>query len=457
MAKVIIPTGPTELEEMLSDDAVLSNLHKEGQLPEFLRAYVDATARKTPDIAAQVREETQRTLTAWLKENELPAVKRLDISNTIGAPGDARSPYTARHGLYNKAALGARVDNVFASWAECLHAVWQAANSGQMLDNDVREKLSKLRNAFGSTVPADGGFLIPEVLRSELLRVSLETAVMRPRARVIPMDSLRVPFPVIDSTTNAGSVYGGVTAYWTEEAAALVESSATFGRVVLDAKKLTAYAEVPSELLTDSIVSFQAFLDQIFPEALGFFEDIAFMSGSGVGEPFGALNVANPAMITVAAEAAQTSGTVVWQNIVKMFARMLPSSLMRGIWVASPDVFPELATMALNVGTGGSAVWLGNGQGTPPVTILGRPVVFSEKTPAALGTQGDLSFIDPSYYLIGDRQAMSAMTSPHYKFGNDKVAYRVIQRLDGTPWLLNPITPANSSATLSAFVQLTTR
>jgi len=126
------------------------------------------------------------------------------------------------------------------------------------------------------------------------------------------------------------------------------------------------------------------------------------------------------------------------------------------VWIASIDTFPQLATMALSVGTGGSAVWLNNGVQGPPMTILGRPVYFTEKTPA-LGTTGDINFVDLSYYLLGDRQIMQAASSPHYKFANDKTAFRFIERVDGRPWLQSAITPKNSGPTLSPFVQIATR
>lgn len=89
--------------------------------------------------------------------------------------------------------------------------------------------------------------------------------------------------------------------------------------------------------------------------------------------------------------------------------------------------------------------------------ILGLPVIKSEKTPGILGTQGDISLVDFSYYLVGDRQVMSAMSSPHFKFGNDMTAYRIIQRVDGRPWLQSAITPQNNGPTLSPFIQLETR
>src|SRR3546814_16142637 len=87
-----------------------------------------------------------------------------------------------------------------------------------------------------------------------------------------------------------------------------------------------------------------------------------------------------------------------------MYARMLPSSLERAVWIASPDTFVELATMALTVGTGGSAVWLTDGMGAPPLTLLGRPDIMQETAPGALGDVGALSFVDLGMYHLGERQ-----------------------------------------------------
>lgn len=118
--------------------------------------------------------------------------------------------------------------------------------------------------------------------------------------------------------------------------------------------------------------------------------------------------------------------------------------------------------MALSVGTGGGPIWIGayggpNGGDTPPMTILGRPVIFTEKV-SALGTTGDINFVDLSYYLIGDRQSVEVAASDQAFFQNDQTAYRIIERVDGRPWLQSALTPHNgSSSTLSAFVQLATR
>jgi HK97 family phage major capsid protein len=469
---VIIPTRAEELEQFLGDPGkVKAMMGQPGKFKDFIQVYAKMTVEKDSDLKAQIKEQVQMGLADFMKQNGMGG-DRLNFSNAadlrkyLPAGIDTRKVSHGKGAAYNSLSYGAQLEDKqaagdrFQNSAEFFQSIWPKAqtlrNGGDLIRK--RDAMLSIQNSFGSEVPADGGFLIPEVLRSEILQVALEDAVVRPRAQVIPMNSLRVPIPMIDSTSNVSSVFGGVVCYWTEEGAQLVESQATFGRVVLDAKKLTGYAEVPNELLADA-PAFSSFFDTIFPRAIAWFEDIAFMTGTGVGEPMGFINC--PASVNVPAQVGQQSKTIVWENIVGMYARMLPTALGRAVWICSIDTFPELATMALSVGTGGGPVWMGNytnpGSSTPPVTILGRPVYFTEKTPA-LGSAGDITFVDLAYYLIGDRQMMQSMSSEHYKFQNDKTAFRVIERIDGRPWIQSAITPHNNSSnTLTPFVQLAAR
>jgi HK97 family phage major capsid protein len=465
MTTATLPASQEEFEEALHDKDRMKVLWNEGPEAwgEFCQAYAaKAMEAKGGELGKVIGEGLQAGMADYLKANGAPASPaQLTATAQHQMRGGVRS--SAQRALYNKRARGAAADGIFDDGADFFQAVALAAGRIDSRDPALRAKLGRLQeiqNSYGSEVPSSGGFLIPEHLRSDILEVSLESAVMRPRCTVIPMDSLRVPIPMIDDTSHVNSILGGIVCYWTEEAGALTESQASFGSVVLDAKKLTGYAAVPNELLADA-PAFGGYFDSIFPRAIAWFEDLAFIAGTGVGEPLGYINC--PASVQVAAEAGQPSQTIVWENITKMYARMLPTSLGKGVWIASIDTFPQLATMALSVGTGGGPVWIGNfaggsgGADTPPVSILGRPVYFTEKTPA-LGTTGDISFVDPSYYLIGDRQQMQAMESPHYLFANDKTAFRVIERLDGRPWLQSAITPHNgSSSTLTPFVQLASR
>ncbi|MFJ4624234.1 phage major capsid protein [Streptomyces sp. NPDC088812] len=444
-----VPRNSAELAEMLADPAKRKAvLASQDSLTEFIDSYAQGQQGDGTDLQRQVDEAVQQGFANFLRENGTEDIKRPDVRAAAPDPYAAADASLQGRGLYNKAAEGAKVDGLFNSTGEFFRAIARRDD----LSPEMSAKLAQLKN-YSSDIPSDGGYLIPETLRSELLRVSLENAVVRPRARVIPMETLRVPFPAIDSTTNVNSVYGGIVGYWTEEGGQLTESQARFGRVVLEARKLTGFAKVPSELMNDSLVSFSAFINQLFPEALSFFEDTAFLTGNGVGQPLGILNGAAAISVTRA-----TSSQITFADVIGMYARMLPQSLSRAVWLASPSAIPQLASLAMTRGTDGIAsppLWLTGGQAidTPPMSLLGRPVVITEKVPA-LGSAGDLSLVDFGFYLIGDRQAMQARQSEERYFETDEIAFRIIERVDGRPWLQSAITPANGGSTLSPIVKL---
>jgi HK97 family phage major capsid protein len=442
-----VPTEPEELEAVLADQEKVNAFFAAGKGPELVRNYAANYKKAHTEYLVDLRERVETIMNEWLKDpaNQTSQIKRLNMQLDPERP-----PRPANIALYNKRAPGAGLVGMFEDSASYFQTIINPNRTAE-----AAKKLQELK-AYSEKVPSEGGLLVPEEFRSEILRVSLEQAIVRPRARVVPMSGGKLHFPKIDDTSHVSSVYGGVIAYWVEEGADLQESSASFGATKLEPWKLTLLAKITNELVRD-FGGMTTFIEQIFPEAVAHFEDLAFISGNGAGQPLGALSSGNSGLLVVNGETNQTASTIVWQNVIRMYSRMLPSSINRAVWLASPDTFVELATMALSVGTGGSAVWLTDGTGAPTLTLLGRPVIMTEKAPAALGTQGDLSFVDWSMYLIGDRQAMELQSSEHVNFISDKTVYRVIERVDGRPWVDSPFTPHNNSATLSPYVQLATR
>lgn len=455
-AGVPIPKNADELAEMIGDPAKVKDIAKDAAtLAGFVQAYADEQQGDGTDLRREIQAETQRTLAKMLRDNDVDDdgaenIKRLALDPQNRGAGRMVSTHKQAT-AHNPRALGAALDTKFGTSNEYINAIWHLNKTPEAL-----EKRAEITNAFGSVVPSDGGFLVPETLRSQLLEIALEQAVVRPMATVVPMESARVPFPMIDSTTNATSLFGGMIAYWSEEGAELTDSSAKFGKVTLDAQKLTGLSAVPNELLQDSLISFTALIERLWPQALAFYEDVAFMTGNGVGQPLGFLGAGNNAAIAVDAESGQAADTILIENIVKMYSRMLPASLNRAAWIVSPECIPQLYTLALSVGTGGAPVMLVNAAGAGPATMLGRPIIVSEKA-GRLGDRGDISFVDLAYYLVGDRQLMTADSSTDYRFGSDKTTFRIIQRVDGRPWIQSAITPQNGGSTLSPFVELAAR
>lgn len=447
-------SSPADFETVLGDQDNVKRLMAENKFGQFIKDYADSKTRDNAHVLTQVREEVQATLAEWVKDSG-GQVKRLNLDRDHGI----RDLAARKGALYNAKAAGAALDSstkIPPSMGEFLQGIWHHANSLANSDDlqAMQAEVKKIQNSFGSTVPADGGFLIPELLRSELLQLAMESAVVRPRAQVIPMSSLAVPIPAVDETSRVSSVFGGMVAYWTEEGAAAAESQAKFGRVRLEAKKLTIYCEAPNELVADA-PAFGGFLGTNMPRATAFYEDDAFINGSGVGEPLGYLNGSG-----VISPFRATTNEVNFADVVNMFVRLLPGSYETAVWLCSPAVIGQLLQLVLATGgTGNETVapplWLQGASaiGAAPMTLLGRPLIISEKIPT-LGTTGDLSLVDFSHYLIGDRQMMQATSSPHFKFSSDVTAYKIVERVDGRPWVNTPLTPKNNGPTLSPYVTL---
>lgn len=458
---VATPKAPEEFEEALNDLAAVDKMLKAGTFTGFVGDYARALVDRDQTIAQQAQEQIQAGIAQFLRDNPDAITNRLPV-NPLDAGFDspevratAYGRLAKKNGLYSKTAETAKLNGVFAHEGEFLRALSPRA-AGYKDSRDLAAKLGKLQevqNSFSTNVPSDGGFLVPEQFRSDLLMLALENSLVQPMATVIPMESQRLLIPTVDSTSNVSSVFGGIVCYWVDEATAPTESSGKFGQVVLDAKKLMAYCTAPQELVADAS-AWPAFLNQALPQALAFERDYRFMLGTGAGEPLGFIN--SPASVAVTAVSGQGANTIVVENLAAMYARMLPTSLNKAVWIASIDTFPQLATMALSVGTGGAPVWLAGGgvADGPPMTIYGRPVYFTEKTPA-LGTTGDIGLYDLSFYLVGDRQTMTAQASQDFLFSSDRIAYKWVERLDGRPWIQSAITPRNNSSnTLTPFVQL---
>lgn len=450
MATKTAPNSPDALEEWMSKPRNIRASIEEGTFNGIIKQYARNCVASDPDLAEAVRVQVRDGL------SELYSEAGMDV------PAETARLHPGVKPVYDVKAPGAAADGIFGSFSSFARNIalqnkkLPYANTTTVADGKKFTQYQRVQNSFGTVAPADGGFLVPELFRSELLRLTLAKSIVRPRATVVPMKSFRLGWPMVDTTSNASSLFGGLTASWTEEGAAITESQATFGKVFLDAKKLAALGYIPNELMQDADL-LEIFLMRALPEVISWYEDIAFLQGSGVGEPLGWLNTAtkagNNAFVTQTAVAGQGTGTVVWENVIGMYARMLPQCIDNAVWVMNLNLLPQIGTMALSVGTGGEPIWLTNGVAAPPTTLLGRPIVWTEKVPEA-GNLGDINLVDMSYYLVGDRRSMQIDVSPHPRFAQDQTSLRVIQRCDGRPWLQSAITPQTGTTTLSAFVNL---
>jgi len=324
-------------------------------------------------------------------------------------------------------------------------------------------EITKIEKASGLSegVGADGGFTVPTEFRNLLMRNALESSILLGRATAIPMATNSVEIPVIKESSHASSVYGGIIVYRVAEAADITSSKPAFAKVRLQLVKLAALAYVTNELLEDSPITMEPLLGQMFSEAIAFQIDEDMVNGNGAGQFLGVLNA--PCTVSVAKESGQTADTIVTENIIKMWSRMMSRSQGNAIWIANHDTLPQLCSLSQTVGTGGAPAGIvnlgSNGiTGRPMMSLLGAPLFITEHC-QTVGTAGDIICGDWKQYLIGQKAggSVSAATSVHLKFVEDEVAFRFTLRMDGQPWMQSALTPKHSSNTLSSFVTLADR
>ena len=453
------PLTPAEWEDWLNTafadgpekfaEAVNSGEFRE-KLQGYTTAYRDGVNGTMKDLRGQLEEQVAASVLEMFKKNGVSVDGRPDLRPVSEAALRAGT-------AYNRAAPGVAVEKIWESGGQMVQDI--LLNKQGRLGADGRARLEKYDEIVNLSphVPAEGGYLIPEEVRSEILTRALEGAVVRPQATVVPMGGSKMRWPVNDFTTEVGEVYGGIAMAWLDAGEEFPEVDAAFGAITLEEHKLGGLASVPNELIRFA-AALDAWLRENMPNAIKHFEDIAFMKGNGVDKPLGGLHANNPALIIVSKESGQTSG-VTWNNVLAMYARMLPESYGSAEWDITPDAVPEIFTMALPVGTGGSAVMFGEGQGPGklPMSMLGLPIRWTRKAPGTLNTQGDISLADWKQYVIGDALAIKFDTSEHSNFRKDKTDFRILTHVDGQPAQLSPLTPENNGPTLSSFVQLETR
>jgi HK97 family phage major capsid protein len=309
------------------------------------------------------------------------------------------------------------------------------------------------RDGNSTTVEADGGFAVPSFMLSSIFDASLSAEIIRPRARIFAMQGQTLSIPAWNDVDHSTNTHGGFTAEWVEEGAAFTVQTPALRKTLFQAKKLGLLSRVTNELASDS-PSFTAGLLTAMQQATAFNLDSAFMSGDGASAPEGILNA--PCLVTVAKESGQAAATILTENIVKMWARLLPGSARSAAWIVNPETLPELHTLTLAVGTGGTVSGLLRDDGRGGMTMMGRPVLVSEHA-QALGTAGDIMLADLSYYGIGLRAAATIDVSQAPYFTSDELGVRLKIRIDGKALLASAITPAKGAATLSPFVVLATR
>jgi len=398
--------------------------------------------------SGELSEVKRQEIDQWLSQAEQIEKRAKDLEKVMARDAELLAEENQKQAVDRQNEQKAQqAQSDFKDGAEFMVAVYNARKSNKY---DPRLEALEKKDLSGE-VGISGGFLLPTQLRQDILTARGEVSFLRSRAKIVPMSTRVIQYPALDYSQGAAGVsafFGGVQVYYTEDNAAITESQPRWKQVELHLRSLAGYCEIPNSLIQDSPISLTSFLQgqNSFGGALAFKEDYDALRGAGAGKLLGILN--SPAKLTVTRNASTDFKFV---DAVTMKSKMLMSGAPA--WVINQSVMPKLYQF---VDAGNNNLFLPAVRGVdgkPSDMLLGYPILWTEKLPA-LGTQGDVCLVDFAYYLLGDRGEIRMDIDTSFKFQNDQTAFKVVERVDGQPWLANTITLADGSTTVSPYVVL---
>jgi HK97 family phage major capsid protein/HK97 family phage prohead protease len=284
-------------------------------------------------------------------------------------------------------------------------------------DRRVMESIErKVLTAGGGGSPELGGqMLVPEQFQRELLRVLILASPMRQVARVTQVGGTPVLIP--KRTTN-------LAAAWVAETAQHGVDEPTYVQLSIDVHTARVSVEVSNQLLEDSAFNLEAELARDIAIEFGRLEGLAFVKGSGAGQPKGFLADSNFSVTSIGTQVSADDLIDLYHSVPSFYAQ-------NGTWLMTRAVMGRVRKFKAS--GAGNFLWADSLQPGNPPTLLGRPIVEMPDLTRAASPAGDfVAFGDwSSGYRIVDRVGLTIQRDPLTRARNDITVFHCRKRTGG--------------------------
>ena len=289
---------------------------------------------------------------------------------------------------------------------------------GTMLRQGVTVMSADEIKAMTVATNVSGGFLAPASFDAELLKLLIEYSPIREYAKVVTISAPELIYPRRVASTAAA---------WVTEIASRPTSEMTFEQVSLKPYELATYTDVSNQLLEDNAYALEGELLSDFAESFGKTEGLAFVKGSGAGQPKG---IALTSQVM----------TEVKTGVAAAFPAN-PADVLIGMFHKLPNVFAQSAVWMMNRNTlsvirqwkdtTGNYLVLDPITAAGATTLLGRPIVEMPDMDNIGANALPIIFGDLSGYRIVDRIGLSTMRDPFTLAAVGQVRFHARKRVGG--------------------------
>lgn len=335
--------------------------------------------------------------------NEEPPMENEELKNEPAAISD---PVASAEELK---ALKARIDKMEAKANRPI-----AANNNQPLaDNDNERKAfgtylrSGLEGASDTEkkaltvgTNANGGFLAPVEFGNELIKLLREMSPIRQYAKVINISAPQIIYP---------RRLTGTAATWVSEIGSRTESGMTFEQVTLTPFELATYTDVSNQLIADNAYNLEGELLADYAETFAKTEGLAFVKGTGTGQPKGIMAAAGITEVKTGAAAAFPASNPA-DVLIGMYHKLPTYHAQNGAWMMNRNT---LAVIRQWKDTTGRYLVLDPITAGGASTLLGRPIIEMPDMDDIGAGLYPILFGDMSGYRIVDRLGLETLRDPY--------------------------------------------
>lgn len=322
-----------------------------------------------------------------------------------------------------------------------------------LITNPHDKRLTNLRNqAMQEGSFSEGGALVPDQFSAQLMQLIVERSALLPRCDIYPMERETLKIPGVDDSDHSTD-RAGLVATWKAELASLDLDAIRTRQIELHARKLTLLIKCSSEFMADA-TNADRFVRTTMAAEAAWQLDNALINGTGASMGLGLLEA--PCLKVVDKETGQTAGTLIWENICRMYEALNPTGEDDALWLISPSLKSEAMNLTVAIGTAGQGFFPSLSVATGKMTLLNKPVVWTEHLKRA-GQQGDVVLVNPGGIIVGLRQSAQIDVSPHVYFTQDAVAFRLTLRCDFQPKMSSALILNDATTVVSDVVTLQAR
>jgi HK97 family phage major capsid protein len=231
-----------------------------------------------------------------------------------------------------------------------------------------------------------GGYLIPEELRSEVLRIAEDQYGLARR------EFRYLPFTGPGNSRKIPTLASSVSVAWTDEAGEKQSTAPTFSVVEQVLKKLAAIVPMTDEIIEDSTINLTALVAELFAEAVAKEEDLQFFNGDGTVWT-GILNNGN---VNVVNTATTDPADVSAENLLAMVDAQPSGALNGSKFYMHRTIFSKIRSLredSVSAGDGAGGYLVSSPTATAPASIWGYPIELTDAFPAVSVTGNDAPFV----------------------------------------------------------------